>query len=135
MTRKALDKRDKYLRRTYGISSATYDAMLHQQDGRCAICRRTPKPGKRLHVDHCHKTNRVRGLLDWFCNHKFLGRRRENPDHHEAAAAYLRNGYDWREYDTREDLEKQIWERKSPAKVRLRRRKRTKRHGPARESN
>ena len=89
-------KRDKYLRRKYGLTQAQYLLMVRAQEGKCAICHRKPKKGQRLHVDHDHKTDRVRGALCWFCNHKFLGRRRENPDHHEAAAVYLRSTFDWR---------------------------------------
>lgn len=59
--------RDKYLRRKYGISAADYDKMLAAQGGGCALCGKKPEDQKRyskyLHVDHCHKTGRVRGLL------------------------------------------------------------------------
>jgi hypothetical protein len=92
--------RDKYLRDTYGISTVIYGYMLAYQRGVCAICFNSPKPGKRFHVDHDHKTGRVRGLLCHWCNRKILGRRRENPDHHERAAAYLRKTFDWRYYSS-----------------------------------
>ena len=55
------------LRREYGITVDVYDAMLHAQDGRCFLCGIRPQ-GKRLAVDHCHKTGRVRGLLCSSCN-------------------------------------------------------------------
>jgi len=96
LTREEAERRDKYLRRTYGISLTVYSVMLATQDGRCAICARPPKPGKNLNVDHDHKTGRVRGLLCFHCNHMLLGRGRENADRHEAAAAYLRSNRDWR---------------------------------------
>ena len=55
----------------YGLTVADYDAMLEAQGGGCAVCRstdcRTPKR-VRLHVDHCHTTGRVRGLLYSPCN-------------------------------------------------------------------
>ena len=91
------DKRDKYLRMTYGISIEVYGLMLKHQGGGCAICRKPPKPGKNLHVDHDHgPSKRVRGLLCHWCNRKILGRRREDPDIHDRAAAYLRQIFDWR---------------------------------------
>lgn len=34
----------------------------------CGICRRPPKPGRKLHRDHDHKTGRARGLLCFQCN-------------------------------------------------------------------
>lgn len=91
------DKRDKYLRKTYGISSAVYRRVLKLQNGVCAICQRRPRKNQRFHVDHDHKTDRVRGILCWVCNHRFLGRRRENPDHHRRAYEYLVSDFDARD--------------------------------------
>lgn len=56
------------LKRRYGISSAEYDALLTAQGGVCAICRELPAEGRRLCVDHAHKTGEVRGLLCDSCN-------------------------------------------------------------------
>lgn len=89
-------KREAYLQRTYGITLRIYRAMLVDQNGACGICGDPPKPGKNLHVDHDHKTGRVRGLLDYKCNKILLGRGRENADRHEKAARYLRQTLDWR---------------------------------------
>jgi len=89
--------RDKYLRKTYGISTTVYRWMLKDQNGGCAICLRKPKRHhRRLAVDHDHKTKRVRGLLCYVCNRRLLGRGRENPVLHERAAIYLRNTFDAR---------------------------------------
>ena len=70
--------RDRYYRKTYGITLAEYDAMLEDQAGRCFICMKAP--GKvRLAVDHDHAIEKkkgtrasVRGLLCRPCN-EFLG--------------------------------------------------------------
>lgn len=67
----------------YGITSAQYDEMLEAQGGVCAICR-TDTPGakkKFFHVDHCHDTGEVRGLLCMSCNSRIL----------PAAEWYLKN--------------------------------------------
>lgn len=62
-------RRDGHLRRTYGISSADYDAMLGRQGGGCAICHAAPTWNKPvLPVDHDHLTGRVRSLLCHRCN-------------------------------------------------------------------
>ena len=47
-----------------GVTDADYHRMLAEQHGRCAIpgCNRTPKT-RRFHVDHDHRTGKVRGLL------------------------------------------------------------------------
>lgn len=59
--------RDARLRRKYGITAEDYDRMLAAQGGGCAICGKQPEEqkryGKYLHVDHCHETGRIRGLL------------------------------------------------------------------------
>lgn len=69
-----LIRRDHRLRRLYGITLRQYNLMLKRQKGVCAICRRVPKSV--LHVDHDHKTLRVRGLLCYYCNRRVVGRHR-----------------------------------------------------------
>lgn len=61
-------QRDYWLRRKYGISIEEYESLLTLQSGRCAICLQEPANGKRLHVDHCHTSGVVRGLLCHQCN-------------------------------------------------------------------
>lgn len=61
--------RDSKLKSVFGITLAEYNSMLEQQGGCCAICGKDSRANsKRLAVDHCHKTNRVRGLLCSPCN-------------------------------------------------------------------
>lgn len=57
------------LYRKLGITNEDYERMLAEQCGVCAICGKPPK-SKRLHVDHNHKTLKVRGLLCYSCNTK-----------------------------------------------------------------
>lgn len=62
-----LKQRNQALKRQYGITHDDYLRMLDTQNGACKLCYR--KPGERkLHVDHCHRTGRVRGLLCHQCN-------------------------------------------------------------------
>jgi len=57
------------LKHKYGITVEDYDEMLESQDNGCAICGKTPEEnGRRLHVDHDHRTGKVRGLLCHACN-------------------------------------------------------------------
>lgn len=59
------------LKYRYGLTEADYALLLEKQNGQCAICRRDSpggRWGKVFHVDHCHKTRKVRGLLCHKCN-------------------------------------------------------------------
>lgn len=71
-------KRDRALRKKYGITVDDYVQMLAEQSGRCQICEMPPAAGKMLHVDHCHESGRVRGLLCNLCNW-YLGKLDANP--------------------------------------------------------
>jgi hypothetical protein len=85
------------LKHYYGITLIDYEAMFAAQNGVCAICQmpevvndhKTQKP-RRLAVDHCHKTRKIRGLLCNACN-TALGKLKDNPQLIERAAAYVRN--------------------------------------------
>jgi hypothetical protein len=61
------------LKRYYGIDLAKYQEMLLAQNGVCAICSK-PETSvvngkiKPLAVDHCHDSEKIRGLLCARCN-------------------------------------------------------------------
>lgn len=59
-------KWSEHMRLRYGISPKDYDLMVISQEGRCLICEGSIR---RLHIDHCHATGVVRGLLCTKCNH------------------------------------------------------------------
>jgi hypothetical protein len=55
----------------YGITNGQVAILMKKQRGRCAICdRRFIKSvwKRRRCIDHCHKTNSVRGILCHQCN-------------------------------------------------------------------
>lgn len=64
----ALARREYTLKNVYGITHSDYLAMLATQGGGCALCNRKPAKGKYLHVDHCHTSGKVRGVLCHQCN-------------------------------------------------------------------
>lgn len=68
----------------YGLTPEQYAALLEKQDGKCAICCET----KDLHVDHCHETKKVRGLLCGACN-RGLGLFGDAADKLRRAGQYL----------------------------------------------
>ena len=84
---------DMGLRRNFGITLADYDEMLEAQEGGCVICGKTPaeQNGRRLCVDHDHKTDEIRGLLCDNCN-QGLGRFQDNPVLLRSAINYLQMG-------------------------------------------
>lgn len=77
-------KRTRTLNR-HGLTQEQYQVLLDKHDGKCHVCRRTPV---RFHVDHCHKTNRIRGLLCPNCNIA-LGHVRDDIDTLKALIKYL----------------------------------------------
>lgn len=79
-------QRNDQLKRLYGITLDEYNKMLAHQGGCCAICMETAS--SRLHVDHCHSTGKVRGLLCSKCN-TGLGAYRDNTELLKAAVDYL----------------------------------------------
>jgi hypothetical protein len=56
------------LKYKYGMTLTEYDAMFAEQGGVCAICKRPQIDGRRLAIDHDHRTGAVRGLLCNPCN-------------------------------------------------------------------
>lgn len=79
----------------YGMASGEYEAMRDAQGDLCAICRRpevvlnkTTLAPRRLAVDHCHATGKVRALLCSQCNGG-LGNFSDDIDRMKAAIAYL----------------------------------------------
>lgn len=78
------------LKAQYGISPEEYDRLFQDQGGKCAICSMEPSDRK-LSVDHCHSTNKVRGLLCSNCN-SAIGLLQEDLTLFEKAAIYLMGG-------------------------------------------
>lgn len=72
----------------YGITPEEYLSMYEMQEGKCKICEEKPQTKRGLHVDHCHKTNRVRGLLCHGCN-VGLGSFRDNAEVMAKAIEYI----------------------------------------------
>lgn len=76
--------------RKYGITVEIYNALLLEQNNSCATCLRAAKEfTKRLAVDHCHTTGKVRGLLCSQCN-TALGKYRDDIETMERAITYLK---------------------------------------------
>jgi Recombination endonuclease VII len=81
-------QRNYFLKRHYGITLATYGAMLATQDGVCLLCELPATRKRVLDVDHDAKTGRVRGLLCNTCN-MALGKFHHSSSLLRRAALYL----------------------------------------------
>ena len=77
----------------HGITRSEANTMIEAQNGLCAICKKPPK-GKgncsRLHVDHCHSTNKIRLMLCSNCN-RALGFVDENIETLQAMIVYIKS--------------------------------------------
>ncbi|MGX1544286.1 endonuclease VII domain-containing protein [Streptomyces adustus] len=87
---RAVQGRQRHLKRNYGLTEAERDALIASQGGVCCICLSAPA----AHVDHCHETGRVRGVLCFSCN-AALGQFKDRPDAIRRAAAYV-EGNAWK---------------------------------------
>ena len=83
------------LKRNFGITLEEYNKMLEQQNGVCAICRekeslidKRSNKLRKLSVDHCHHTNKIRDLLCLRCN-SILGYSKDNINLLTNAINYL----------------------------------------------
>lgn len=86
------------LKKQYGISAKQYAEILDQQGGACAICKNgeksvahTSNKIRRLMVDHCHATGKVRGILCSRCN-RGLGFFQDSMENLNGAILYLCRG-------------------------------------------
>lgn len=79
----------------FGINENQYQELVKKQNGVCAICGNPEKAKingnvKSLAVDHCHKTNLIRGLLCSNCN-TALGLLKDNVQILQKMINYLNN--------------------------------------------
>lgn len=78
-------------KKQYGITLTDYNIMFVEQKGCCKICgEHQINIAKRLAVDHCHTTGKVRGLLCSSCN-KALGIFKDDIKVLETALNYLKD--------------------------------------------
>lgn len=84
------------LKLRYGLTFEQWEQIREVENYACMICGITEdEMGKKLDVDHCHDTGKVRGVLCNPCNN-VLGTARDSIDILIAAAKYLevnKDGY------------------------------------------
>ena len=91
-----IDNRQKHYRqelvRKYGVEPTWFDEQIRQQGDSCVCCKRKFQWGDKQtspHVDHCHETKTVRGILCNRCN-TVLGLCKDNDKLLSSLARYLR---------------------------------------------
>jgi hypothetical protein len=72
----------------YDLTQSAFDSIWEAQDGKCAGCLATLVLGPGTHIDHCHGSNVVRGLLCASCN-LALGKVMDAPETLRRLASYL----------------------------------------------
>jgi hypothetical protein len=78
------------LRCKYGITPEQFDELFEAQGRVCAICKTGVATKNGWHIDHCHETKRVRGLLCHRCN-LMLGNARDSVVFLAEAISYLKS--------------------------------------------
>ena len=78
-----------YVLRKYGITLAEKKKIKDEQENKCKICYQNFSSDVEPHVDHCHTTGEIRGLLCIRCN-LGLGYFQDNPLALVRAAEYLK---------------------------------------------
>ena len=91
-----IDNRQKHYRqelvRKYGVEPTWFDEQIRQQGDSCVCCKRKFQWGDKQtspHVDHCHETKTVRGILCNRCN-TVLGLCKDDDKLLSSLARYLR---------------------------------------------
>lgn len=80
----------------YGLTQGEFDALLFSQGYKCAACGEDKATAKQdWHLDHCHSTKKVRGILCPHCN-VAIGYAKDSPEKLRRMADYLErvNGQD-----------------------------------------
>jgi hypothetical protein len=76
------------LKYNYGITPEQFDAFFLSQGNCCRICKTIEPGGRNWHVDHCHASGKIRGILCCRCN-VGIGMFRNNPVILMEASSYI----------------------------------------------
>lgn len=86
----ATEKRNQYIKTAHGLTLTEYLEKLRAQSSKCAICgMKLSTSGHGTHLDHCHKTGKIRAFLCTNCN-RGLGHFQDSVENLQAAISYLK---------------------------------------------
>lgn len=77
----------KRIQTLYNLPEADYWELVDKQNSSCRLCKTHYADNFKLHVDHCHTTGKVRGLLCTNCN-RGIGHLKHDPKLMRDAAIY-----------------------------------------------
>lgn len=75
--------------KTYGINDIEFKSMLKSQNYKCALCDKLFDVERNIHLDHNHKTGKVRAILCHHCN-TGLGLFKDSIELLQKAISYLK---------------------------------------------
>lgn len=81
-------QRNRHYFKEYKITEDEKNIILKSQNDKCPICETSPGNPKNWHLDHCHKTGKIRGILCSRCN-QGLGLFKDNVESLRKAIEYL----------------------------------------------
>lgn len=86
-----MSRSEYYYYKTYKLNINDVDKLKQKYNYKCAICLSSENELKRkLHIDHCHKTGKIRGVLCDNCN-KSLGSMKDSITILQNAIKYLKD--------------------------------------------
>lgn len=83
-------RKNYWLIKRYKITMDEFEDLLNKQEGKCKICSKLLENSDKPNVDHCHKTNKIRGLLCVNCN-KGIGHLFDDVELLQKAIDYLKS--------------------------------------------
>lgn len=90
----ARNRKAEKLKLRYGLTYEEWEALRENEGYACMVCGITEvELDRRLDVDHCHSSGKVRGVLCNPCN-TLLGHAKDNIGILKSAIAYLENNAD-----------------------------------------
>ena len=87
--------RGAHLKRAYGMTLQQFNELFQRQGNRCAICYSDSHGGRGWHVDHCHASEKIRGILCHPCN-VAIGFTKDDVGRLKACISYLNKHSDIR---------------------------------------
>lgn len=84
--------KESWLKHKYNLSFDNYEMLIKSQNNMCLICKDIFNSSIKPCVDHCHKTDKIRGILCSKCN-AGIGLLNEDIMLMRNAIKYLKNEY------------------------------------------